>query len=182
MVTERSWGVKTTAIATLGFRLVRIRGREPSVEGPRQPGPDPVALRRLAIKHASQGDWKDAAATFARARADQPLEDGELGFEHAAVLLSGDQAGYRKMCKQMQERSGQRGVRPYHVARACTLAPGSVEDAARSGEKAEGELRRHGEEFWSLTEQGALWPPSRVEWLEEDFRKKPARRPGFSRY
>src|SRR5262249_40368701 len=49
--------------------------------------------------YAARGNWKAAAAGYKRFFAAQPLEDGELGFEYAAVLLlSGDQAGYRKMC------------------------------------------------------------------------------------
>jgi formylglycine-generating enzyme required for sulfatase activity len=140
-----------------GFRLVRVPGLAPPVKSQPPLDEGPAALRRLATKHASQGDWKAAAAAYARALAALPLEDGELGFEYAAVLLlSGDQAGYRKICEQMLQRSGRRAVRPYHVARACTLAPGSVKDAALAGQASEGELRRHGGEFWSLTEQGAL--------------------------
>jgi len=86
----------------------------------------------------------------------QPLNNGELGFEYAAMLLSGDQAGYRKLCAELLQRSGQFGIRPYHVARACTLATDSVKDTALPGKKAENELKRSAREFWSLTEQGAL--------------------------
>jgi hypothetical protein len=87
----------------------------------------------------------------------QPLADGELGFEYAAVLLlSGDQAGYRKTCAEMLQRSGSPGVRPYHVARACTLAPNSVKDPALPGQRADDELKKNKGAFWSLTEQGAL--------------------------
>jgi tetratricopeptide (TPR) repeat protein len=107
--------------------------------------------------YAARGNWKAAAAGYKRVFAAQPLEDGELGFEYAAVLLlSGDQAGYRKMCAEMLAHSGQRSVRPYHIARACTLAAESAEDAATAEQLAENELERNREEFWSLTEQGAL--------------------------
>jgi formylglycine-generating enzyme required for sulfatase activity len=147
---ERSWGVKTTAVATIGFRLVRV------------PSSTAIASRRLVSqgnpRHlACQGDWNAAAALYARLFAERPLEDGEIGFEYAAVLLlSGDRGGYRTICKQMLERSGQGAVRPYHVARACTLAPDSVGDAALAAKKAEGELMQNGGQFWSLTQQGAL--------------------------
>jgi formylglycine-generating enzyme required for sulfatase activity len=150
---ERSWGVKTTMIATLGFRLVRSRGGAPIAPRVSTPPAPQWNPRQLAC----QGDWKAAAALYARVLLARGLEDGEIGFEHAAVLLlSGDRAGYRKICEQMLERSGQSAVRPYHVARACTLAPGSVKDPALPARKAEDELKRNGEEFWSLTEQGAL--------------------------
>jgi tetratricopeptide (TPR) repeat protein len=42
------------------------------------------------------------------------------------------------------------------VARACTLASGAVADAARPDRLAEAELRTNAQQFWSLTEQGAL--------------------------
>jgi serine/threonine protein kinase/tetratricopeptide (TPR) repeat protein len=121
-----------------------------------QDRPD-VASQLLATEQACKGKWKAAAAAYARVFAVQPLEDGELGFEYAAVLLlSGDQAGYRKMCAEMLKRSGWLKVRPYHVARACTLAPDSVKEAALPGKLAALELQQNRQEFWSLTEQGAL--------------------------
>jgi tetratricopeptide (TPR) repeat protein len=49
-----------------------------------------------------------------------------------------------------------KGPRAYHVARACTLAPNAVQDASLPGRLAEKELQGSPEEFWSLTEQGAL--------------------------
>jgi tetratricopeptide (TPR) repeat protein len=107
--------------------------------------------------HAARGDWSAAAAGYARVFAGKPLENGDRGFEYAAVLLlSGDQPGYRKICAEMLERSGRPGIRPYHVARACTLAPDSAQDTALPGKKAENELKRNGREFWSLMQQGAL--------------------------
>src|SRR5262249_46388292 len=48
------------------------------------------------------------------------------------------------------------GVRPYHVARACSLAAGSFTPAERPGELANLELKLNGRAFWSLWLQGAL--------------------------
>jgi hypothetical protein len=48
------------------------------------------------------------------------------------------------------------GPRGYHVARACTLAPGAVPDLSLPARLAEQELHNGAKEFWSLTEQGAL--------------------------
>jgi tetratricopeptide (TPR) repeat protein len=45
---------------------------------------------------------------------------------------------------------------PYHVARACTLAPDAVAEASLAGRLAEKELQASTRAFWSLTEQGAL--------------------------
>jgi tetratricopeptide (TPR) repeat protein len=122
-------------------------------------GPAPVT-RQQEQGHACRGDWSTAVAGYAMLLAAQPL-DGELGFEYAAVLLlSGDQTGYRKTCRELLDRSGkgsgQGRVRPYHVARACTLAPDSVKDPALPGKQADAELKQNKGEFWSLTEQGAL--------------------------
>src|SRR5207249_238720 len=60
-------------------------------------------------------------------------------------------------CTHMIEASGKDGgPRAYHVARACTLAPDAVVDAALPGRIAESELQGAATQFWSLTEQGAL--------------------------
>jgi hypothetical protein len=157
---------------TIDLRVVQPPSPlQPTIRYRRHPGPinpqdqdkaqkqdqDVASQRRLAMQHACKGDWKAAAAAYARVFAVQPVADGELGFEYAAVLLlSGDRAGYRKMCSEMLQRSGSLKVRPYHVARACSLAPDSVEDAGLPAKKAELELQQNGQAFWSLTEQGAL--------------------------
>jgi hypothetical protein len=55
----------------------------------------------------------------------------------------------------MVERYGKAPLlRSYHVARACTLAPDSVKDLTGVAALAEEELSP--EQFWSLTERGAL--------------------------
>jgi serine/threonine-protein kinase len=106
---------------------------------------------------AARGNWSAAAASCARHFAGQAIYDGEHGFEYAAVLLlSGDREGYRKICAELLKRSGQPGVRPYHVARACTLGADSVKDPTLPAKTAEEELRQNKQAFWSLTELGAL--------------------------
>ncbi len=110
-----------------------------------------------AQNKAAHADWSAAAAAYARYFAVQPLDKGEIGFEYAAVLLlSGDQPRFQQICDEMLQRGGQPGVRPYHVARAWTLAfmPGT--DAALVGQRAANELKQNSKAFWSLTEQGAL--------------------------
>jgi tetratricopeptide (TPR) repeat protein len=87
-----------------------------------------------------------------------PTDDGHFWFEYAAVLLlSGDRPGYAMACARMVEGCGRApDPRPYHVARACTLARDSVVDSARPGRLAQKELTAQAQEFWSLTEQAAL--------------------------
>ena len=49
-----------------------------------------------------------------------------------------------------------RGSAVLLVARTCTLAPDAVADASLPGRLAEKVLKDSAQEFWSLTEQGAL--------------------------
>ena len=92
--------------------------------------------------------------------ATQSTDEGESWFEYAAVqLLAGDVQGYRRACSFMLEQSlTNRRIRPYHAARACTLASGIDEKAnlLRAATLAADELQNHAGEFWSLTERGAL--------------------------
>jgi tetratricopeptide (TPR) repeat protein len=118
----------------------------------------PAALLEQARDLARRREWRLAAQAYGRI-INRPLPDswGHVAFEYAAVLLlSGDVAGYKNVCAQLVERSGKDGVRPYHVARACSLAPGSVTPPERPGELAAPELKAAGPVYWSLWLQGAL--------------------------
>jgi tetratricopeptide (TPR) repeat protein len=122
-------------------------------------GRDRAAQTELARDHASRREWNKAAACYDRVLNLAPTEAGHFWFEYAAVLLlSGDREGYRKACARMLQHCGETPqLRAYHVARACTLAPGSVADPAALGRLADKELREENpEEFWSLTERAAL--------------------------
>jgi serine/threonine-protein kinase len=108
--------------------------------------------------YLARREWRRAADCYARAGKLVPPDPGHFWFEYAAaLLLSGDRPGYAKVCAHMVERFGRDlDLRAYHVARACTLAPDSVADAARPGLLAQNELDHRAGEFWSLTQQGAL--------------------------
>ena len=116
---------------------------------------DPVGQGRT---HAARRQWAPAADSYARALKRGPTDDGELWFEYAALLLlSGDRPGYARACAHMIEAWGKAGgPRPYHVARACTLAADAVPDASLPGRLAKKELQDSAQAFWSLTERGAL--------------------------
>ncbi len=116
---------------------------------------DPLEQGKI---HAARHDWAQAAACYARVTTGGRADDGHIWFEYAALLLlRGDSAGYVRVCARMVERCGKDGgLRSYHVARACTLAPDAVSDAPLPGRLAEKELQGSGQAFWSLTEQGAL--------------------------
>jgi tetratricopeptide (TPR) repeat protein len=108
--------------------------------------------------HVGRREWDEAAACYTRAWNLARTDEGHFWFEYAAVLLlSSDRAGYRQACARMVERCGQAPqLRAYHVARACTLGPDSVQDQARPGRLDQAELKANSGAFWSLTQQGAL--------------------------
>jgi serine/threonine-protein kinase len=129
-----------------------------------------VAHMNLANAHGvifgTRRDWVQAAEGYAQALKRGPIDDsefwlgyaGEFWFEYATLLLlSGDRPGYAQVCGHMIEKCGKPGgPRAYHVARACTLAPGAVAEASLPGRLAAMELQASAPQFWSLTEQGAL--------------------------
>ena len=117
----------------------------------------PASALAQARAHAARKEWKQASRAYVRV-IDHPSPDwGHIGFEYAAVLLlADDREGQRKVCARLVEKSGQYGVRPYHVARACTLAPDSYTPAQRPGELAMPELKSAGKMYWSLWLQGSL--------------------------
>jgi tetratricopeptide (TPR) repeat protein len=108
---------------------------------------------------AARGQWDQAARRgYARILVRGSTDGGHFWFEYAALLLlSGDRQGYVQTCAKLTERCGKTPeLRPYHVARACTLAADAVTDRALPGRLAGKELNDSTREFWSLTEQGAL--------------------------
>jgi hypothetical protein len=119
---------------------------------------DPAVLFDRARTHVARRKWKEALASYAEGFGLGPTDDGELWFEYAAVqLLADDRAGYRRACAHMLARCQPAGpMRPYLVARACTLAPDSTDDPERPGRLSLNELRGSPTAFWSLTEQAAL--------------------------
>jgi serine/threonine-protein kinase len=119
---------------------------------------DPAALLDRARRHVSRREWKKAVACYAEGFDLEPTDDADLWFEHAAVrLLTEDRAGYRRTCAHMLDRCQPAGpMRPYLVARACTLATGSTDNPELLGRLARNELARTPDAFWSLTEQAAL--------------------------
>jgi formylglycine-generating enzyme required for sulfatase activity/tRNA A-37 threonylcarbamoyl transferase component Bud32 len=147
----------------MGFRLVRVRqsakNQRPVETAPGMPPLDrsPQSILGRARTHAGRREWHKAAQFYAEV-IDGPLPEwGEPAFEYCAVLLlAGDRAAYQKVCARLVTGCGQPGVRPYHVARACSLAPGSFTPAERPGELARGELLLNGGAYWSLWLQGAL--------------------------
>jgi serine/threonine-protein kinase len=136
---RRAWQALWADVATLGAR-------------------DPVALFEQARAHVGRREWGKAAACYAEGFGLEPSDDGELWFEYAATqLLARDRPGYRRTCARMLARcQATPKMRPYLVARACTLAPDSVDDWQLPARLSRDELIRSAAEPWSLTEQAAL--------------------------
>jgi eukaryotic-like serine/threonine-protein kinase len=119
---------------------------------------DPAVMFDQARAHVARTKWEKAARCYAEGMELEPTDNSDLWFEYAAVqLLAGDRAGYRRACAHMLARCQPAGpMRPYLVARACTLAPDSANEAAQPLQLAVAELTRGEREFWALTERGAL--------------------------
>jgi tetratricopeptide (TPR) repeat protein len=119
---------------------------------------DPVAKLVQGREHIERQEWGKAAACYAEALELEPTDNGEVWFEFAAAqLLAGDQAGYRRACTHMLERGRATSqMRAYLVARTWTLTPSAAADLEQPQRLAESELKRNGDAFWSLAEQGAL--------------------------
>jgi tetratricopeptide (TPR) repeat protein len=113
------------------------------------------ALEGAAL--AACGKWTKAADCYARALQRSPTNHGHFWFEYAAVsLLAGDRPCYATACGRMIDQCGKKnGPRAYHVARICTLAPDAVTETSLPARLAEEELNKS-QEFWSLTQRGAL--------------------------
>jgi tetratricopeptide (TPR) repeat protein/tRNA A-37 threonylcarbamoyl transferase component Bud32 len=119
---------------------------------------DPAAKFDQARAHVTRTEWEKAARCYAEGMELEPTESGDLWFEYAAAqLLAGDREGYRRTCAHMLARCQPAGpMRPFLVARACTLAPDSTDDLQQPVRLALAELTRSESEFWALTERGAL--------------------------
>ncbi len=124
---------------------------------------DPTAKVEQARAHVARREWAQAAKCYAEGMELEPTDDGNIWFEFAASqLLADDRAGYRRSCAHMLDRCQPAGpMRPYLVARACTLAPDWTDDPTQALRLAAPELNRHGVEFWALTEQGAMYVRTR---------------------
>jgi serine/threonine-protein kinase len=128
----------------------RAVARDPKATAPRH---------NLGRAHAARHEWAQAVECYAQVAQRRQTDTGHFWFEYATVLLlAGDRPGYLKACTHMVERCGDKmsDRRPYHVARACTLAPDSVPLVGWPARLVRDELDDQGGKFWSLTEQAAL--------------------------
>ncbi len=101
--------------------------------------------------------WSIARESYAQAVGGRFANDAEAWFEYAAAqVLAGDHAGYRETCANMLKRCESDGLRKFLVARACLLAPVSIEELALAAKLGMPELDTHGQQHWSLSVRGAL--------------------------
>jgi tetratricopeptide (TPR) repeat protein len=108
--------------------------------------------------HVARRQWREAADYYNQLFQRKEAQGDEVCFEHAAVLLlAGNHEGYRKACARMLDRAArEKGFRAYLAARACTLAPDSVAEAARPEQLFQRDLKAPPLPFWLLAEQAAL--------------------------
>jgi serine/threonine-protein kinase len=133
--------------------LLAAEGKVSSV--PPVPKTTVLELLTKAREHAARQEWQDAAKSYAAAQKQQPSVDGEVLFEYAAaLLLAGDQAAFKKACSHLFIQSDRPTVRPYHVSRACTLAPG-VDECRRAALLASAELGQMPGRYAALTLRSA---------------------------
>jgi serine/threonine-protein kinase len=119
---------------------------------------DPVAKLDQARSHVDRREWEKAVQCYAEGMELEPTDKSEVWFEYAAAqLLAGDRPGYRRTCAHMLARCQPTGpMRPYIVARACTLAPDSTADFSQPLQLSAKELEGNEAQFWALTEEAAL--------------------------
>jgi tetratricopeptide (TPR) repeat protein len=112
--------------------------------------------RQRGAAHAALSEWTAAAADYAQVAGPRPYPHWHLWYEHACLrLLVGDAAGHAKVCAALLERAEQKkDMRPYLVARACTLAPLATANTQRAARLAT-ELMNP-TMYWSLTAAAAL--------------------------
>jgi serine/threonine-protein kinase len=119
---------------------------------------DATPTLHWARARAAGGEWKIAAESYHWLVESMPDANGEAWFEFAAVvLLAGDRPAHSRACAEMQRQAAwSPSMRPYHAARALTLAPAPGRQAAAVARLSAAELGRNQTAFWSLTEQAAL--------------------------
>jgi serine/threonine-protein kinase len=118
---------------------------------------DPPARLREARRLVGRCKWSRAAQMYAELHRVNPRLDDHVWFEFAASqLLADDLPAYRRTCEEMAAAAPQNNLRPFLVARTCTLSPNSLKDAEQPERMSEGELQNNEGAFWSLTERGAL--------------------------
>jgi WD40 repeat protein/tetratricopeptide (TPR) repeat protein len=122
--------------------------------------PDDMQVRRASGLFAVRfSRWKEAAADYTTVTERQTNADADTWFEHACLrLLVNDREGHRKAVALMLKRGEEKkDLRPFLVARACTLAPLPAEDVKRAAQLADAELAENSEAFWSLMQRGERW-------------------------
>jgi tetratricopeptide (TPR) repeat protein len=103
---------------------------------------------------AGEGKWPQAAVALAKSLQLGGPANSHTWFEHASLcLLVKDEAGYRRACARMLD---DRSLRPFLVARACTLAPGAAPELDEAARQARPELEKNKTMYWSVTVQAAL--------------------------
>jgi WD40 repeat protein/serine/threonine protein kinase len=137
-----------------------------------------VAHGRLLALHR---EWGPAAADYARVIDSCPLPrlpaPTDEAFEYACLLLlKGDEAGYRRFCRQLAERAGPEPdpFLSFVLARSCGLAPDGAADPTQAVAWAEKMIRAGGKPAWYVHALGlahyraGAWDQARQRFEESD--------------
>jgi tetratricopeptide (TPR) repeat protein len=92
---------------------------------------------RLWVAHgrmlARQKKWDQALTAYDRVMTSRPPDTSAMLEYASLLLLTGDTAGYRRLCARLVERYGNTTEfdEAHNLSRVCTLAEGAVADPAR---------------------------------------------------
>ena len=109
---------------------------------------DLLGLAEQGHAHARQGQWKQAAAQFARV---VEIDPGECRHWQALAVLqlqTGDHDAYRETCrKAFEELSHGNALAQQFLAITCSLAPDATEDAEEIVRVADAALAKDDETY-----------------------------------
>ncbi len=121
---------------------------------------DPETMLERARRQADRRQWAEASADYSRYLKESRSTNGEVWFEHAALLcFLGRREEHEKVCKHMAEQSAKGKMRAFLAGRVCTLiplTPSLAEDLKIASAPIDRELGQARSDAWSLTEQGAI--------------------------
>lgn len=133
----------------------------------------------LARQFASRGQWDRALLGYRSLLPNAP-DDGEFWFEIAAVsLIAGESRDFERARDSMLERHTSKGLRPFLVVRAVTLAPAPIDLVDSFASVLEQEPPRDLRTFWALTERGAILcrsgrPADAIQFFERSIASDPS--------
>jgi len=150
----RKWYDRALERMTVNEELLRFRAEAAALMGIGHPLASFAEVRKAidqAHALAGQGQWKKAAAEYARASDAFPGDAGLWREYASALLLADDPEGYRRACADILRRltAVPDPEACYLLARIASLAPGGG-DPAEAVQRAEKGVAAHAKPVWYL--------------------------------